>query len=338
MKSKTSRYFILIPTVFIVSCAGYDRALFVTKTNVGLDVDSKPPTAEITIARREIAIQPTFPQYQGDETALPMLASFGLQGNLFNTSITAHFAGGNAAEYLVKEKIKDFKPKEGICLSASPEDSRSWLLKFYHFITGKTLAEYRSEPRPFYFSTDTSFGIKAAWSGTTGPYPDTLKLGYNRKELASPPIHIEKGCGEGKEDQYQVRLPSFYASIENASNFGRFFGSGVSQTQFFATGKAASDFSKRTSVRRKTFKDMTPKAAEWEENSFRQLLIGEIIEIFKTAPDAKKDSIITNAKSLKFFESTTVDKNNFIAELNKIEVSSGLILKNIFLLHRFSMK
>ncbi len=339
MKSNISIYLLLIPVFFMVGCVGYDRALLVTKTNIGLDIDSKPPTAEITIARREIAIQPIFPQYIGDESALPMLASFSLQGSFFNPSITAHFAGGNAAAFLVKDGIINGDPLDTIiCLSKEPEDTRSWLLKAYHAMTQKTLEQYRSEARPFYFSTDTSYGIKVAWSGTTGPYPDTLKLGYNRKEIASPPIFIEKGCKGDLTKPPQVRLPSFYASIDNASGFKTITNSGVNQTQFFATGKAASDFSKRASVRRMAFKNIAPKAAEWEENSLSQLLISEIKIKFDAVSNDKKDKIIAKTKDLKLFQTDlVVDKGNYLSELNKLEFFSGLISKNIFLLHRFSM-
>jgi hypothetical protein len=37
----------IIGILALPGCAGYDRILFVTKTNVGLDVDNKPPTEEI---------------------------------------------------------------------------------------------------------------------------------------------------------------------------------------------------------------------------------------------------------------------------------------------------
>ena len=106
--------------VVITGCIGYDRALLMTKTNVGLDIDSTPPTAELTIARREIGIQPIFPdrpkpateqtlapneeKHNETQTALPLLASFGLEGNFINPRITGYFAGGDAAVSLAREQ------------------------------------------------------------------------------------------------------------------------------------------------------------------------------------------------------------------------------------------
>jgi hypothetical protein len=212
--------------VLITGCAGYDRALMVTKTNVGLDIESTPPTAELTIARREIAIQPTFPdrpkttstpemplaeaQSHETETALPLLGSFGLQGKFFNPSISGNFAGGEAAVSLASEDNdqdgannltadpEEESAKASICLMNAPDDIRSPIKQFWHWVIGKSREEAESEPRPFYFATDTAYGLKVAWTGTGGPYPDTLKLGYNRKELASAPIFIYKGCEKTK--------------------------------------------------------------------------------------------------------------------------------------------
>src|SRR5262245_16174552 len=80
-------------------CAGYNHTLFMTKSNVGLDFDSKPPTLEINVSRKEAVIAPSF---EGGKTP-PVLASFkpgagggGSFGSFFmGTDQT--FAGGDAA-------------------------------------------------------------------------------------------------------------------------------------------------------------------------------------------------------------------------------------------------
>ncbi len=54
------------------ACIGYDRMLFTTKSNVGVDLDSTPPTFDVTIARREVVIEPTFDNAE----TLPVMASF----------------------------------------------------------------------------------------------------------------------------------------------------------------------------------------------------------------------------------------------------------------------
>ncbi|MCK9397398.1 MAG: hypothetical protein M0Q44_17640 [Methylobacter sp.] len=162
----TSRIVLILSGAVVSGCAG-DRVLMATKTNVGLDIDTKPPTAEITIARKEMAILPTFPgafdnaqpehnsitpttngsadteqitadktmlsvqsekATNGKESTLPMLASFGLEGGFFNPKITGHFAGGDAAVYLAGE---DGEVDSTLCLASEKKiDMRSPLLKF----------------------------------------------------------------------------------------------------------------------------------------------------------------------------------------------------------------
>src|SRR5260221_8870721 len=75
---------------------GYNQTLFATTANVGIDIDTKPPTAEISIARREGVIAPTF---QGGQHP-PVYASFGLKTGGFlplTTDVSGLFAGGRAA-------------------------------------------------------------------------------------------------------------------------------------------------------------------------------------------------------------------------------------------------
>lgn len=248
----------------LFGCA-YDRAIIATKTNVGLDFDTKPPTAEISIARRELAIQPSFPHIleTNNETTLPILASFNLQGKFFNPTIIGHFAGGDAAVNLARANLSDQgndnADSHELCLAKEPEDTRGFLLKFWHKLTLKdsSYEGYRNTVRQFYFATDTTFGLKAAWSGTAGPYPDSFKLGYNRKEFASPPIIINSGCN-GNPQQFSIRMPSFFASINNASALANIYDSKTNNVQFFATGKAATEFSKREEVRNYFSKNMIP--------------------------------------------------------------------------------
>lgn len=289
MKRHLTRSILLAIGISILAgCAGYDRILFATKTNIGLDIDDQPPTAEITIARRELAITPTFQDTTTSENTLPLLASFGLTGNFLNPEITSRFAGGEAAVVLAqgpKEQpsLYETSGASSICLSKEP-DTRPWLKKKWHSLVGRE----RENTRAFYFATDTAFGLKAAWDGTTGPYPSTVKLGYNRKELAFPPIYATpapSGCTSppapsnaptelSSDSEYKgpwrVTVSSFVASLDNSSaiNDGWEWVTGKGQTkdekrankdeegtkngvthiQFFATGKAASEFVKRREV------------------------------------------------------------------------------------------
>lgn len=354
---KLSSVVMLLGSMLLTGCFGYDRILFVTKTNVGLDVENKPPTAEITIARREIAIAPTFRDTVDKENKTPpLVAAFGRTGGLFTTGLKSHFAGGDAAYWLargyppenveagngdtgngdtgttggetvnsesaggraddvegsgereVNSETNDPKDENfsSICLDKEP-DPRPPLKKFWHWLTGKP----DENTRAFYFATDTVFGLKVGWDGTGGPYPTNLKLGYNRKELAFPPVfisekvseqdkcsikdeygellkvNVEKPDGtivEEVKPGYEVTVPSFFASLDNASGLadllstenqsekslseGAAAGAAenegiqsrknvtVSHVQFFATGKAATEWVKRKKVNEKIYKQM----------------------------------------------------------------------------------
>ncbi len=278
--------------LLLSGCAGYDRILFMTKTNVGLDIDDTPPTAEITIARRELAITPTYQNTISEENTLPLLGSFGLGGSMFNPQITSVFAGGDAAVLLLSEVTNNTnntnntnspynsdKPDKSlsppICLKndndadSRPIDTRSPVKKFWHWIAGIDKDKV-TQTRAFYFATDTAFGLKVAWNGTGGPYPTSLKLGYNRSEFAYPPVFITRndGCIEdGGPNQWEVKVPSFFASLDNNSQFFGPFGDnnlGTTHVQFFATGAAAREWAKRASVKEATFKTMAPEAAKIE--------------------------------------------------------------------------
>jgi len=93
---------LLIVLVILTGCGiGYNKTLFFTKTNVGLDVDSSPPTAEVTIGRREGVIAPTFERGQTP----PVLASFGLAASGFAAlfaEVSSTFCGGDAAVIMAK--------------------------------------------------------------------------------------------------------------------------------------------------------------------------------------------------------------------------------------------
>jgi len=272
-------------------CAGYDRILFVTKTNIGLDIDDKPPTAELTIARRELAITPTFQDATGDNNTLPLLASFGLTGSFLDPAITSRFAGGEAAVILAQGPTRgsdDSSASDSSLLLCKKPDTRPWWKRTWQSIFG----EREENTRPFFFATDTSFGLKAAWDGSTGPYPSTLKLGYNRKEIAFPPIFATPAqdkatcpnppvslnasgtpSNDAESSEYtgpwKITVPSFLASLDNSSTLHDVWEwgkakkqaadgetapdekqstSGVTHIQFIATGKAATEFVKRTEV------------------------------------------------------------------------------------------
>jgi len=158
---------ILVLTNFAACAVGYDSVLFMTKSNIGIDADSKPPTAEVSIARREVVIAPRF---EGGQTP-PVVGSFRSHANPFSRfffGVQSIFAGGDAAIALSEDTVSDQSSQ--LCLSKKP-DPRS-------FSGIDVSLPEAGHVDPFFYATDTTFGLKLAWSGTTGQFPDTVRLGF----------------------------------------------------------------------------------------------------------------------------------------------------------------
>ncbi len=238
---------------------GYNHVLFFTKSNVGIDIDTKPPTAEISVARREGAIAPTFE----DGKTPPVAASFrvGVKGliGLF-ADVSSTFAGGDAATTMTglfddayTRKPKSDDPiKSDLCLSKAPDPIHVMGIPLLAIELPKA-----GEVRPFLFGTDTSLGLKVAWSGLTAQYPDSVKFGYNRKEFAWAPVFLGKGdCSIA-----MVKVPSFLATIDSSATAGSPQESGLKSLQYFATGDAATNLALRAEIRQTMLRRLDPAAA-----------------------------------------------------------------------------
>lgn len=231
MNKIISQSVLIVLPVILAGCAiGFDHTLFVTKSNVGVDFDTKPPTAEISIARRELVIAPTF---EGGLTP-PVVGGF-RTGNrlLFGMDVSSVFAGGDAA-FALSDKDLNADHDARLCLNAPPV-GRPQLgpIPF-----GTYPLPEKGEIRPFIFGTDTTFGIKVAWSGMTAQFPDSLKIGFNRKELALAPVFGSENTND-PHCPYSAKMPAFLATIDVASNTASLQSFGIDYLQSFSTGAAA---------------------------------------------------------------------------------------------------
>jgi hypothetical protein len=114
--------------------------------------------------------------------------------------------------------------------------------------------------RPLIFGTDTQLGVKVGWTGTGGPYPDNLKIGFNRKEAAWAPVTMKEARetkGGSERTTYAVKMPSFLATVSHnvkapkpeGSTGQDKQGADVTFIQYFATGAAADALSRQRAVR-----------------------------------------------------------------------------------------
>jgi hypothetical protein len=261
---KTTQRFIRLAAVgtaglLSAGCVGYNTTLFATKTNVGLDFDTKPPTAEIAIARREAVIAPTFE----DGKTPPVAASFRIQsGAWVFADISSTFAGGDAANILAQlyNDPTNVAPKG--------YDSTLWLTQPPTKKLGGTKVKLHRPGvvRPLLFGTDTTFGLKLAWSGLTAQVPDTMKLGFNRKEMALAPVFggpgwlLETNGGAVVTNTYFVKMPSFLATMDGSTKVRAAKESKVKHVQYFATGTAADNLAVQPDVRTVMTERLDPAA------------------------------------------------------------------------------
>ena len=311
------RFYLGIACVLCCSSCGIglNRALFVTKSNIGVDIDTKPPVAQINIDRFEGVVAPGF---EGGTTP-PVLASFATHANPFSKfffGVSATFAGGDAAVGLANPpKTPLDKSDSQICVTTPPQRS----------IFGIDVSPPKAgDVKPFFFTTDTSFGLRLAWTGTAAQFPDTVRLGFTRTELALAPVFQQSGAcllpngnaGVG------IEMPPFLAVIDNDVKLPTTDAKGnpeVGYIQHFATGKAASIRAADDDVQavmRKRLDTEVSEAAKTRESN--RNLIDDIVASFNAGDASKQTAILSKAVELQLVAADTT-ASNFAGRLARNE-------------------
>ncbi len=246
--------FLMVPLLWC-GCIGYDSALLATKTNAGIDVDMKPPTLEASLARRELAITPSF---ENGKTP-PLVASFKVHGPWVFASVGSTFAGGDAAatmtgQYGTTNAGPDAVLDGDTVLATRPTSKRGWFGR-----KAKVKLQEPGEVRPLVFGTDTSAGIKVAWSGMTAQYPDTLRAGFHRKELALAPVSIVSNS----PSEFRVNVPSFLATTDAGAAVSSPTNTRLEWAQYFAVGAAADNLAAQPQIREAMVRRIDPAADKY---------------------------------------------------------------------------
>ncbi len=184
----------------VSGCASTDKVVFVTSTSIGINVDNTPPTASIAYDRTEGFIGPRYPN--GGIPAV--VASIKTGGSVFNPKIRQVYATGAAAVAATGNPPLDSLPLEGS----------------------------RDDARLVFFGTTTTLGLKASFS--ENPIPDSVVIGYKRKEFSVIPIASRTVDGKASHV-----YPSVFGSIDSTIESRELEKTGLSVQQFFATGTAA---------------------------------------------------------------------------------------------------
>ncbi len=348
------RYLLCLAPLALTGCVGFNTTLFMTKSNAGLDLDMKPPTAEINISRKEGVVSPAF---EGGKTP-PVMASFSTRighdkMDSFFFGVNQTFAGGDAAVTMSKlydrtnnyvelnaegketnqadlEETFDSRLQLGQRPGANTKKAVSGWLGLRKFLFG--LAE-PGDVRPFFFGTDTQFGLKVAWNGVGGPYPDTVKVGFNRKEVAVAPLTLD--------DENRVAIPSFLATVDSSADGVISPGTnalGVSNTvnwlQYFATGKSANYLARQYNVRKAMLERADPKATtesdrlkQADANIENQQNRGRILEAKVRADVDRIRKLDMTGVAAGAAPETTPKLDAALDELTKSELQDGGLLK-----------
>lgn len=268
-------------------CASTDHVLFVTKTSIGIDFDSKPATASLAYDRIEGYVAP---RYANGEIP-PVVASVKSDGKIFNPAIRQVYATGDAAVIATGGKASGrSRPMQG---------ARELM----------------------FFGTTTTTGIKV---GFTAALPDSFIFGFKRKEFSYIPLGTMK-VGDKEYDVY----PSVLASIDTAANAsldGKTGETSLTNSQFFATGRAARQLAATPaisdgfkSIAREAILKQQAKAVEGAlvEADTTDTLVGNILASFiddETTP-AQKAAIVAAAQGAGMDPDNSMTVANFEKKL-----------------------
>jgi hypothetical protein len=250
-----------------VGLSGCNKApldtVFYTVSNMGVNFDTRPPTAEIALSRREGVIQPEF---EGG-VHLPVIATSNSSPGIFAGRVAATFIGGAAAEIAAREsKVTDetklLERGPGIvCVTKLPDGT-----------DGRLALPGPGATRPFIFGTSTNYGLFVGWDSVGAGIPDTVRIGYTRKELAIASVFAAGDCPAAIKSHFQtgateaVAMPSFLATINGGHSATTPQGTELSVRQSFATGSAArllaNDAALRTALRQSISAEARQNAAE----------------------------------------------------------------------------
>lgn len=310
----------------LTGCVNGTHAFVASDTNIGIDIDTKPPQANINIGRKEAAIVPAFEGGRTVPTVMGFQSSLG--GSLLSklaVGIGTVFSTGHAAVVLTSQGGQENAKEDPDDLDGGKLTERPVAYRFgeighhAHEVVGP------GQMRPLAFGTQTSLGLHLAWDGSTQAVPSEFKLGFNRKEAAYAPVGYEEvapdaehpGLGRGR-----AAVPSTLASLDTHPSTG--VGQQVTNTwvQWFATGKAAEHLAARDQVRQIMLGKIEPQLSAGTLSTEIQDELTAIVQAHKSNASAVEESM-PSGKSWKDFVSS--GSNSEIQNVYNSLKSKGLI-------------
>ena len=124
---------------------------------------------------------------------------------------------------------------------------------------------------PVIFGTDTSLGLKIAWSTVPTPFPDSFRFGFNRTEIGLAPVTMFE-----KDGEFNIKMASLLATVDadvaiESTEEGADLN--LDYMQYFATGKAATLLALQEKVRKAMLERLDPAATHYA-NKFAEAIKG----------------------------------------------------------------
>lgn len=272
------RLVLLAACGLLCACAATrDHAIFVTKTSLGLDVESSPPGASFGYDRVEGYFGPRY-----DTGSLPSVAGiFESDGGLLDRQVRQTYATGRAAH-----------------LVSAPDSGAAPTFSEEHF-TG--------ERKSMFFGTGTVVGVKLSFG--SGAVTD-FTFGFKRKEVSVIPVSstvssVVTPSGATATTVTHTFAPVF-AHFDNLTRADTMDTSKVDVRQFFATGKAAEQMAHEL---RRPFKEEAAALilAQYREAERKQTHSTlRILHCVARLPDPRLGAVWQNAEALKLFDDAAV--------------------------------
>lgn len=239
-----------LSSLLLSACAGKDSVLFVTATNVGIDFDSTPPNVAIAYDRYEGYFGP---QYENGAIA-PVVGRLEANLSLFTPQLRQVYATGDAARLVTKKTPSDTLPRKPL----------------------------KGDKRVAFFGTSSNIGLKVTFSPEG--FPESLSIGYKRKEVSLVPITQNS---ETQEDEYG----SVLAAIAMNINTPQISDVELGVSQFFATGIAADQLASENQEIRDVFYKMAKDSIKIEEAQFVEDDAGKKLESALKADPTFRDKL-----------------------------------------------
>jgi len=252
---------IFLVSILVACNVGKDSILFATKTSIAIDVDTNPPVFDVGYARYEGSIAPVV---QSGEV-LPLLSSLsanaGISSTVFGSGVAQNFSLGNAA-IIMSSYIGSVENP-----AAGSRPTFDTLLATPASIAGST-----ATARRYFFGTRTNLGLSVGFAPERSYAPDSISVGYKRKELAYVPIMQNPATGKSR-----LSIPSLIATA-GISTSAQSSAAGFTVSQFYATGSAATYLSALPAIRNAVFTNIA-RNDELEGQLLAQLQRAEVASI-----------------------------------------------------------